>query len=312
MQKTTPKRLVLVPEELYQSLLSAPPSDGTALGHVRAQMDTLGMEHRRRGGKMPADGVVRYEQEWKRYSKLAREEADRPLNVQLKNVKELVDAAAGITSAATAAAASPQKQVSNEPLPEESMPTQKKSKRSMISRVLGSKIARSRAKAPLPTRKSQKQHEGIVVVKSENNPLDRAMQFILENGAALGVTTRGQLLKKVGGKEKLKTANMMNILDHLRHNEGARQKPLPVGYSKFVHRMEKFPELRDMLFERKDTAVAAASAPSTSTQSAAAAAAKQSGTGVFSGMHHAKTYKKPETSSLVTNIPFVFKPALWN
>jgi len=295
MQKTN--RLVLVPEELYQSLLSAPPSDGTALGHVRAQMDTMAMEHRRRGGKM-RDGpaVARYEQEWKRYNKLAREEAERPLNVQLKNVKELVDALPAAASASTAGAQpggkeSPQAETGEPP------PRRKR----QVPPVRATKIKRARVK---PARKSEQQQEAQNL-KSEN-PLAQAMHFINTHATALGITPQGQVLKAVGGTEVLKTSNVLNIIDHVRRNEGVRRHPLPVGYNEFVRRMGAFPALQRLLLEQTESSSPVGLDTNVSSSTAST---KQSGSGMQ--MIQAKTYKKPETMP-IANIAFRFKPTLWN
>ncbi|KAL3113659.1 hypothetical protein niasHT_010688 [Heterodera trifolii] len=86
MQHT--KRYLLVPEEIYQSLASPPPSDGTPIGLVRNRIKQIKNDD----GINEAERAIKYAQELKRLNKLTRDEEERPVGVKLENVSDVVDA----------------------------------------------------------------------------------------------------------------------------------------------------------------------------------------------------------------------------
>lgn len=205
MNKTN--RLYLVPEELYQQMMQTP-GDGSVLGHIRANMEQIVQKP----GEPADEKAVRYEQEFKRYNKIVREEEERPLNVQLKNVKEIADA-----------------------IPK---PTEKKV-------VVGLK----RAKVAIQKkRKKQQPKSESDEEEAEVAPSGSIANFIRKHAQAMGINDRGQVLKTVGGVDPLKTSNVNTIIDHFRRNRGVARAPLPPGYNLFVQRMDsQFPALRQLL-----------------------------------------------------------------
>ncbi|KAL3093266.1 hypothetical protein niasHS_005161 [Heterodera schachtii] len=86
MQHT--KRYLLVPEEIYQSLASPPPSDGTPIGLVRNRIKQIKNDD----GINEAERAIKYEQKLKRLNKLTRDEDERPVGVKLENLSDVVDA----------------------------------------------------------------------------------------------------------------------------------------------------------------------------------------------------------------------------
>ncbi|KAL3080679.1 hypothetical protein niasHT_039566 [Heterodera trifolii] len=82
------KRYLLVPEEIYQSLASPPPSDGTPIGLVRNRIKQIKNDD----GINEAERAIKYEQELKRLNKLTRDEDERPVGVKLENLSDVVDA----------------------------------------------------------------------------------------------------------------------------------------------------------------------------------------------------------------------------
>ncbi|KAL3104474.1 hypothetical protein niasHT_027184 [Heterodera trifolii] len=86
MQHT--KRYLLVPEEIYQSLASPPPSDGTPIGLVRNRIKQIKNDD----GINEAERAIKYEQEFKRLNKLTRDEDERPVGVKLENLSDVVAA----------------------------------------------------------------------------------------------------------------------------------------------------------------------------------------------------------------------------
>ncbi|KAL3118558.1 hypothetical protein niasHT_005773 [Heterodera trifolii] len=86
MQHT--KRYLLVPEEIYQSLTSPPPADGTSIGLVRNRIKQIKNDD----GINEAERAIKYEQEFKRLNKLTRDEDERPVGVKLENLSDVVDA----------------------------------------------------------------------------------------------------------------------------------------------------------------------------------------------------------------------------
>ncbi|KAL3109570.1 hypothetical protein niasHT_011208 [Heterodera trifolii] len=82
------KRYLLVPEEIYQSLASPPPSDGTPIGLVRNRIKQIKNDD----GINEAERAIKYEQELKRLNKLTRDEDERPVGVKLENLSDVVAA----------------------------------------------------------------------------------------------------------------------------------------------------------------------------------------------------------------------------
>ncbi|KAL3100301.1 hypothetical protein niasHT_027706 [Heterodera trifolii] len=91
MQHT--KRYLLVPEEIYQSLASPLPSDGTPIGLVRNRIKQIKNDD----GINEAERAIKYEQELKRFNKLTRDEDERPVGVKLENLSDVVDRHAQIS-----------------------------------------------------------------------------------------------------------------------------------------------------------------------------------------------------------------------
>ncbi|KAL3116358.1 hypothetical protein niasHT_002441 [Heterodera trifolii] len=83
MQHT--KRYLLVPEEIYQSLASPPPSDGTPIGLVRNRIKQIKNDD----GINEAERAIKYEQELKRFNKLTRDEDDQAIIMDLKKLRLL-------------------------------------------------------------------------------------------------------------------------------------------------------------------------------------------------------------------------------
>src|SRR4051812_4898777 len=78
-------RLLLIPEEMYHGLLSS--GDGSARGLVESRMAAAANDP-----KLNVDArALKYQQEYKRYSKLAREEEERPVGVKLQNLEEIAE-----------------------------------------------------------------------------------------------------------------------------------------------------------------------------------------------------------------------------
>ncbi|KAL3122796.1 hypothetical protein niasHT_005441 [Heterodera trifolii] len=86
MQHT--KRYLLVPEEIYQSLASPPPSDGTPIGLVRNRIKQIKNDD----GINEAERAIKYAHELKRLNKLTRDEEERPVGVKLENLSDVIDA----------------------------------------------------------------------------------------------------------------------------------------------------------------------------------------------------------------------------
>ncbi|KAL3119383.1 hypothetical protein niasHT_003991 [Heterodera trifolii] len=68
------KRYLLVPEDIYQSLTSPPPSDGTPIGLVRNRIKQIKNDD----GINEAERAIKYAQELKRLNKLTKDEDERP------------------------------------------------------------------------------------------------------------------------------------------------------------------------------------------------------------------------------------------
>jgi hypothetical protein len=82
------KRMLLIPEDVYQSLMSIQPTTAkgikTPLKHVLERVERLGDSNT---AMNEDERLVHYQQEFKRYSKLLRDERERPVNVQVDNLR---------------------------------------------------------------------------------------------------------------------------------------------------------------------------------------------------------------------------------
>lgn len=256
------KKLFLIPEELYRTLFASATekNNGTPLSMLRSRLNRLSTMP---PGEMSADErAIKYNQEFKRYSKLRKEEQDRPLNVRLQNVEEV---AAALPPAASA--------------PISRIPRQKKRKLmsdfDMDSSDTGAGL-----------------YEGESPFESASeNPLAgmrmKAMKYISKNFEKLGLNKSGQIMQLTKGSTSpipIVTSNVSTIIDHILQHGGVRRKPLPVGYEKFMERVNDDAQLLKILNIKM-----------------------QGGRGMAKSK---KVHKKAKNSTFPQ--PFAFKPRLWH
>ncbi|KAL3085413.1 hypothetical protein niasHT_036145 [Heterodera trifolii] len=208
------KRYLLVPEEIYQSLASPPPSDGTPIGLVRNRIKQIKNDD----GINEAERAIKYAQELKRLNKLTRDEEERPVGVKLENVSDVVDA----------------------------MPKPVNVKRPIVVATRRHlKVGRARKEnveqlededdddndeTPKPSSSNKRQPTQTEILK-----------LIYKNAQSLGVSEEGQVLR-AGGRPFI-TSSVYDIVSHLLNKDKRAQNKEPTAFKEFVERAKQNPQL---------------------------------------------------------------------
>jgi hypothetical protein len=285
-------RMFLIPEELYQhyfSSQSVQSQDGSPLGHIQSKMQILSdpLQANSRMGK--EERAIRYDQEYKRYSKLQKDQEEKPLNVRLQNLREIVE---------------------NIPAPvvqenKTTIPISKKASKKVYLQKMTKKFSKpiKKGKSTIDDNENdddddEEEEEEIfedaktgkddlIAGTSEANIFverkKKAYDYVSRNLKDLGINSHGQIVQtsNIGAPIPIKTSSVATIIDHLVNNQGNRRQPLPTGYDKFVERIVRHPELVKILGLKQKR--------------------HQSGSGM---VLFKKAYKREK-------IPFKFKPSLW-
>lgn len=223
-------RMFLIPEEIYQNLTNVS-ADGSALGLVRSRMQDIANNERLNVGEKAA----RYEQEFKRFSKLKREVEERPVNVTLRNVEQI-------------AKAMPPPQTVVQHYASRLKPRgmgRKKNPRG--GRMHGnietdeddvfedaSSSTKKETPTPLQPQLSSKPSSSTRHPSIEKTPREQILQYIHKNAVSLGVDSNAE--RYIPG-----------IVDHLIKHRGQKKRPLPTGYEEFVRRLHAHPKLLQIL-----------------------------------------------------------------
>jgi hypothetical protein len=227
------ERMFLVPEDLYRNLFTQyqTPHDGSALGMVHSKIQQLSQP----SNKLNDDErAIQYDQEYKRFNKLQKEQEEKPLNVRLQNLKEIA----------------------------ENLPQKPEISKTKII------LKKSKSHKRFPRKSKSERHESfpsedefedaeseekfIPGSSQKNFPTQRqiAMEYIENNQQLLGVNRMGQILHSTNPNTPaapIKTSNISSIVDHILINEGVRRRPLPTGYEKFMERLNTHPQLIKIL-----------------------------------------------------------------
>ncbi|KAL3081574.1 hypothetical protein niasHS_011882 [Heterodera schachtii] len=220
MQHT--KRYLLVPEEIYQSLASPPPSDGTPIGLVRNRIKQIKNDD----GINEAERAIKYAQELKRLNKLTKDEDERPVGVKLENLSDVVAA----------------------------MPKPVNVKRPIVVATRRHlKVGRARKEnveqleddddddhdhdyeTPKPSSSNKRQPTQTEILK-----------LIYKNAQSLGVSEEGQVLR-AGGRPFI-TSSVYDIVSHLLNKDKRAQNKEPTAFKEFVERARQIPLLSRHLF----------------------------------------------------------------
>ncbi|KAL3075378.1 hypothetical protein niasHT_033608 [Heterodera trifolii] len=215
MQHT--RRYLLVPEDIYQSLASPPPSDGTPIGLVRNRIKQIKNDD----GINEAERAIKYEQERKRLNKLTRDEDERPVGVKLENLSDVVAA----------------------------MPKPVNVKRPIVVATRRHlKVGRARKEnveqledddddvhdhaheTPKPSSSNKRQPTQTEILK-----------LIYKNAQSLGVSEEGQVLR-AGGRPFI-TSSVYDIVSHLLNKDKRAQNKEPTAFKEFVERARQIPLL---------------------------------------------------------------------
>ncbi|KAL3120003.1 hypothetical protein niasHT_002204 [Heterodera trifolii] len=212
MQHT--KRYLLVPEEIYQSLASPPPSDGTPIGLVRNRIKQIKNDD----GINEAERAIKYEQELKRLNKLTRDEDERPVGVKLENLSDVVDA----------------------------MPKPVNVRRPiLVATRRHLKVGRARKEnvEQLEDDDADNDHETPKPSSSNKRQPTQTeiLKLIYKNAQSLGVSEEGQVLR-AGGRPFI-TSSVYDIVSHLLNKDKRAQNKEPTAFKEFVERARQIPLL---------------------------------------------------------------------
>ncbi|KAL3124255.1 hypothetical protein niasHT_006643 [Heterodera trifolii] len=222
MQNT--KRYLLVPEEIYQSLASSPPSDGTPIGLVRNRIKQIKND----AGINEAERAIKYEQELKRLNKLTRDEDERPVGVKLENLSDVVAA----------------------------MPKTVNVKRPIVvatRRHLKVGRARKENVEQLEDDDDDDDHDYETPKPSSSNKRQptqtEILKLIYKNAQSLGVSEEGQVLR-AGGRPFI-TSSVYDIVSHLLNKDKRGQNKEPTAFKEFVERARQIPLLTILMDLKK-------------------------------------------------------------
>lgn len=144
MKHTT--RMLVVPEEFFNALIASSSSsnDGSAIGLVQNRMQKFAKD---RGGMSGDEQAIKFEQEYKRFNKLLRDEQEEPVNVRLKNLDQVAKSAAEAALAASKTPPPPPPRLIRHVLTRRSgiqIPTKKKQTRPRVENI---KVKRENAES---------------------------------------------------------------------------------------------------------------------------------------------------------------------
>ncbi|KAL3109923.1 hypothetical protein niasHT_016539 [Heterodera trifolii] len=199
------KRYLLVPEEIYQSLASPPPSDGTPIGLVRNRIKQIKNDD----GINEAERAIKYAQELKRLNKLTRDDDERPVGVKLENLSDVVDA----------------------------MPKPVNVRRPIVvatRRHLKVGRARKENVEQLEDDDDDDDHHETPKPSSSNKrqpTQTEILKLIYKNAQSLGVSEEGQVLR-AGGRPFI-TSSVYDIVSHLLNKDKRAQNKEPTAFKEF-------------------------------------------------------------------------------
>ncbi|KAL3119365.1 hypothetical protein niasHT_006562 [Heterodera trifolii] len=220
MQHT--RRYLLVPEDIYQSLASPPPSDGTPIGLVRNRIKQIKNDD----GINEAERAIKYEQERKRLNKLTRDEDERPVGVKLENLSDVVDA----------------------------MPKPVNVRRPIVVATRRHlKVGRARKENVEQLEDDDDDHDHETPKPSSSNKRQptqtEILKLIYKNAQSLGVSEEGQVLR-AGGRPFI-TSSVYDIVSHLLNKDKRGQNKEPTAFKEFVERARQIPLLTILMDLKK-------------------------------------------------------------
>ena len=248
------KRMILIPEDFYESLVSSDKidgnGDGTALGLIKERLQSTSASN---DSLDPTTRAARYEQDFKRYNKLIKEKEEKPIDVKLKNFEEFADVVT--------------KNLDSNKSPAEAkdeINKNKKSRKIIIRKPkrksYGNVTIRKRVKFPAQTVKIEnpdgnenEEGEEFFSVDSETDPLEEARQYLRDHANELGILPSGKLARRIGSQESFVTSNIEEILNYIIKNKGKRKRTFPTGYDEFIRRINSHSILQNILFPSKSS-----------------------------------------------------------
>jgi hypothetical protein len=222
------KRLLLIPEDIYQNL--APSQDGTPINLIRSRIKQIENSNEINEDEKAA----KYHQEYKRLNKIAKDEEERPVDVRLQNFQEIADALL-----------KPVKAVPAKPM------ARRKIKRARDMRHETNEDEEWEDADDSPP-KTQSQQPGTFTGVAHSYPMTKVsmMEYIQQNAASLGVNREGKMLKS--DNTPYRTSKIEDIVSYLLDKDSRSQfRNFPVGYKEFAEKAKEHEILKKYLFPEK-------------------------------------------------------------
>ncbi|KAL3115741.1 hypothetical protein niasHT_012939 [Heterodera trifolii] len=213
MQHT--RRYLLVPEDIYQSLASPPPSDGTPIGLVRNRIKQIKNDD----GINEAERAIKYEQELKRLNKLTRDEDERPVGVKLENLSDVVDAMPKSVNVRRPIVVATRRHLKVG-----------RARKENVEQLEDDDDDDNDHETPKPSSSNKRQPTQTEILK-----------LIYKNAQSLGVSEEGQVLR-AGGRPFI-TSSVYDIVSHLLNKDKRAQNKEPTAFKEFVERARQIPLL---------------------------------------------------------------------
>ncbi|KAL3078404.1 hypothetical protein niasHT_037638 [Heterodera trifolii] len=213
MQHT--RRYLLVPEDIYQSLASPPPSDGTPIGLVRNRIKQIKNDD----GINEAERAIKYEQERKRLNKLTRDEDERPVGVKLENLSDVVDAMPKSVNVRRPIVVATRRHLKVG-----------RARKENVEQLEDDDDDDNDHETPKPSSLNKRQPTQTEILK-----------LIYKNAQSLGVSEEGQVLR-AGGRPFI-TSSVYDIVSHLLNKDKRAQNKEPTAFKEFVERARQIPLL---------------------------------------------------------------------
>ncbi|KAL3104899.1 hypothetical protein niasHT_026394 [Heterodera trifolii] len=213
MQHT--KRYLLVPEDIYQSLASPPPSDGTPIGLVRNRIKQIKNDD----GINEAERAIKYAQELKRLNKLTKDEDERPVGVKLENLSDVVDAMPKPVNVRRPIVVATRRHLKVG-----------RARKENVEQLEDDDHDDHAHETPKPSSSNKRQPTQTEILK-----------LIYKNAQSLGVSEEGQVLR-AGGRPFI-TSSVYDIVSHLLNKDKRAQNKEPTAFKEFVERARQIPLL---------------------------------------------------------------------
>lgn len=236
--------MIKIPLELYNSLLgekNIPTKDSVSTNNpTNTQSGSERISKRPEISGGDDEKWLRYNQEYKRFQKLMKDQADRPMNVRIQNSSEFLDSVKNNAPNTAYSTASPDR---TSPPPYHSQ---------MFAGDLQSSDEEGEEGDEYSSAVEEEHRPQEDVPSTSHTHLknkDKIIEYINENAKRLGVNAHDKLLHRFGGRlQPMKSSSVRRIVQYQlmyghRHRRTRAIPSPPAGYKKFAQRAAQDPML---------------------------------------------------------------------